>query len=135
MGKPAPAGMQCATWVTECGSPASGVNPGVLIQPPAHAMVSLGGNYAFASKTGGPDAHNPVTEPSCVAKKTAMQQRLPSPGPPCYRRWPCALARLGWWLWAGRRAFLGGSDGVEPSGTDFILRQLKKEEGQLLFLS
>lgn len=55
--------------VTQCGGPVSGVNPGVLIQPPAHGMLSLGGNYAFAPKTGGHDAHNPVTEPSCVARK------------------------------------------------------------------
>lgn len=35
---------------------------------------------------------------------------------------------------ADRRAFLEGSNGVEPSGPGFTLRQLKKEEGQL-FLS
>lgn len=96
--------MQCATRVTQLGGPVFGVNPGVLIQTPAHGMISLGGNYALAPKTGGPDAHNPVAEPSCVARKQQGNQGPPAPGPPA--------AGDGSMLWAGWPGGRGSQEGV-----------------------
>lgn len=67
-----------------------------------------------------------------------------TPEPPQQEAAVCSswagLAAVGMWAlepglrWADRRAFLGESDRVEPSGPGFVPRQLEKED-QLLFLS
>lgn len=104
----------------------------VLIHSPSTWHGVLRGQHAVAPKTGGPNAQKPVTEQSWVERNPQGNQGPPSPGHPAARQ--AGPQAVGLWAgepvvrWAGRRAFLGASHGVEPSGPGFIRRQLKKEE-------